>query len=215
MSPTLIYCVSGFNLLSLPVLELDQTLPRQGHAGVEWKCCFRTGSSGRVFWVVTIEWIPGSDGWLSASSWWVRHNHWKYISNIHILSSIRYVNILCLKSSCWQNGEIVHESILLLTEQATQGQTTLLVVTGGTVKFEGNKLRFFNQNFLLTAQATPNSDQPVWKIASDCFRFQDWNSWACNYGLICNICFCNKMKTVYKMSFIVFKWWTSQVDTMK
>lgn len=63
------------------------------------------------------------------------------------------------------------------TEQATQGQTTLLVVTGGTVKFEGNKPRFFNQNFLLTAQATPNNDQPVWKIASDCFRFQDWNSW--------------------------------------
>lgn len=62
------------------------------------------------------------------------------------------------------------------TEQATQGQTTLLVVTGGTVKFEGNKQRFFNQNFLLTAQASPNNDQPVWKIASDCFRFQDWNS---------------------------------------
>ncbi|XP_029917318.1 NTF2-related export protein 2-like [Myripristis murdjan] len=61
-------------------------------------------------------------------------------------------------------------------EQATQGQTSLLVVTGGTVKFEGNKQRFFNQNFLLTAQSSPNSDQPVWKIASDCFRFQDWNS---------------------------------------
>lgn len=182
---------------------------------MEWKCCFRTRSSGRVFRVVAIEWIPGSDGWLSASSWLVRHDHWKYISNIHIWSSIRYVNILCLKSSCWQNGEIVHESILSLTEQATQGQTTLLVVTGGTVKFEGNKLRFFNQNFLLTAQATPNSDQPVWKIASDCFRFQDWNSWAYNHGLICNICFCNKMKTGYKMSFIFFKWWTSQVDTMK
>ncbi|XP_048031588.1 NTF2-related export protein 2 isoform X2 [Chanodichthys erythropterus] len=59
-------------------------------------------------------------------------------------------------------------------EQATQGQTTLLVVTAGSVKFEGNKQRYFNQNFLLTAQASPNSDQPVWKIASDCFRFQDW-----------------------------------------
>ncbi|TRZ00965.1 hypothetical protein DNTS_021542 [Danionella cerebrum] len=59
-------------------------------------------------------------------------------------------------------------------EQATQGQTTLLVITAGTVKFEGDKQRFFNQNFLLTAQASPNSDQPVWKIASDCFRFQDW-----------------------------------------
>lgn len=62
-------------------------------------------------------------------------------------------------------------------EHATQGQTTLLVVTAGTVKFDGNKQRFFNQNFLLTAQASPHSDQPVWKIASDCFRFQDWASW--------------------------------------
>ncbi|XP_075999532.1 NTF2-related export protein 2 isoform X2 [Genypterus blacodes] len=61
-------------------------------------------------------------------------------------------------------------------EQATQGQTTLLVATAGNVKFEGNKQRFFNQNFLLTAQPSPNNDQPVWKIASDCFRFQDWNS---------------------------------------
>ncbi|KAG7464953.1 hypothetical protein MATL_G00171110, partial [Megalops atlanticus] len=61
-------------------------------------------------------------------------------------------------------------------EQATQGQTTLLVVTAGSVKFDGNKQRYFNQNFLLTAQASPSSDQPVWKIASDCFRFQDWAS---------------------------------------
>uniref|UniRef100_A0A4X2L7V0 NTF2-related export protein n=1 Tax=Vombatus ursinus TaxID=29139 RepID=A0A4X2L7V0_VOMUR len=56
-------------------------------------------------------------------------------------------------------------------EQATQSQTTILVVTCGTVKFDGNKQRYFNQNFLLTAQATPNNS--VWKIASDCFRFQD------------------------------------------
>lgn len=59
-------------------------------------------------------------------------------------------------------------------EQATQAQTTVLVVTSGTVKFDGNKQHFFNQNFLLTAQSTPNST--VWKIASDCFRFQDWAS---------------------------------------
>ncbi|XP_019343349.1 NTF2-related export protein 2 isoform X2 [Alligator mississippiensis] len=59
-------------------------------------------------------------------------------------------------------------------EQATQSQMTVLVVTCGTVKFDGNKQRYFNQNFLLTAQATPNN--PVWKIASDCFRFQDWAS---------------------------------------
>ncbi|XP_001376018.3 NTF2-related export protein 2 isoform X1 [Monodelphis domestica] len=59
-------------------------------------------------------------------------------------------------------------------EQATQNQTTVLVVTCGTVKFDGNKHRYFNQNFLLTAQVMPNSI--VWKIASDCFRFQDWSS---------------------------------------
>lgn len=59
-------------------------------------------------------------------------------------------------------------------EQATQGQTTVLVVTSGTVKFDGDKQRYFNQNFLLTAQATPTNT--VWKIASDCFRFQDWSS---------------------------------------
>lgn len=59
-------------------------------------------------------------------------------------------------------------------EQATQAQTTVLVVTSGTVKFDGNKQHFFNQNFLLTAQVTPSNT--VWKIASDCFRFQDWAS---------------------------------------
>ncbi|XP_036349929.2 NTF2-related export protein 2-like [Ochotona princeps] len=58
-------------------------------------------------------------------------------------------------------------------EQATQSQPTVLVVTSGTVKFDGNKKRFFNQNFLLTAQST--STNTVWKIASDCFRFQDWD----------------------------------------
>ncbi|XP_061034387.1 NTF2-related export protein 2 isoform X1 [Eubalaena glacialis] len=59
-------------------------------------------------------------------------------------------------------------------EQATQAQTTVLVVTSGTVKFDGNRQHYFNQNFLLTAQSTPNNT--VWKIASDCFRFQDWAS---------------------------------------
>ncbi|ELK13092.1 NTF2-related export protein 1 [Pteropus alecto] len=59
-------------------------------------------------------------------------------------------------------------------DEATPSQTTVLVVICGTVKFEGNKQRDFNQNFLLTAQASPSNT--VWKIASDCFRFQDWAS---------------------------------------
>ncbi|XP_058419329.1 NTF2-related export protein 1 [Diceros bicornis minor] len=59
-------------------------------------------------------------------------------------------------------------------DEATPSQTTVLVVICGTVKFEGNKQRDFNQNFILTAQASPSN--AVWKIASDCFRFQDWAS---------------------------------------
>ncbi|XP_054851772.1 NTF2-related export protein 2 [Eublepharis macularius] len=59
-------------------------------------------------------------------------------------------------------------------EQATLNQTTVLVVTCGTVKFDGSKQRYFNQSFLLTAQTTNNNT--VWRIASDCFRFQDWPS---------------------------------------
>lgn len=59
-------------------------------------------------------------------------------------------------------------------DEATPSQTTVLVVICGTVKFEGNKQRDFNQNFILTAQASPSNT--VWKIASDCFRFQDWAS---------------------------------------
>ncbi|XP_075813005.1 NTF2-related export protein 2 [Microtus pennsylvanicus] len=61
-----------------------------------------------------------------------------------------------------------------VNEQATQSQTTILVVTSGAVKFDGNRKHFFNQNFLLTAHSTTNNT--MWKIASDCFRFQDWAS---------------------------------------
>ncbi|XP_042546010.1 NTF2-related export protein 2 isoform X1 [Dipodomys spectabilis] len=60
-------------------------------------------------------------------------------------------------------------------EHATQCHSTVLVVTSGTVKFDGNKQHYFNQNFLLTAQTASNNNT-VWKIASDCFRFQDWSN---------------------------------------
>ncbi|XP_034962323.1 NTF2-related export protein 2-like [Zootoca vivipara] len=56
-------------------------------------------------------------------------------------------------------------------EQATENHNTILIVTYGFVKFDGNEQQYFNQSFLLTAQTTNNST--VWKIASDCFRFQD------------------------------------------
>ncbi|XP_053555122.1 NTF2-related export protein 2 isoform X2 [Bombina bombina] len=56
-------------------------------------------------------------------------------------------------------------------DQATQGQKTVLVVTHGSVKFEGNKQQYFNQQFLLTLHVMPANS--VWKIVSDCFRFQE------------------------------------------
>ncbi|KAL1766989.1 60S ribosomal protein L11 [Sigmodon hispidus] len=40
--------------------------------------------------------------------------------------------------------------------EATPSQTTVLIVICGTVKFEGNEKRDFNQNFILTAQASPS-----------------------------------------------------------
>ncbi|XP_038056179.1 NTF2-related export protein 2-like [Patiria miniata] len=50
----------------------------------------------------------------------------------------------------------------------TQGQTSLMVIVGGRVKFEGTKETFsFTENFMLTTQGG------VWKIASDCFRYQE------------------------------------------
>ncbi|XP_053130362.1 NTF2-related export protein 2 isoform X3 [Hemicordylus capensis] len=59
-------------------------------------------------------------------------------------------------------------------EQATLNNTTVLVVACGSVKFDGSKPQYFYQNFLLTAQTTNNNT--VWKIASDCFRFQELSS---------------------------------------
>lgn len=49
-----------------------------------------------------------------------------------------------------------------------QGQTTVLVVCGGLVKFDGqDNEENFSQNFLLSKQGE------VWKVGSDCFRFLD------------------------------------------
>ncbi|XP_065844531.1 NTF2-related export protein 1-like [Oscarella lobularis] len=54
-----------------------------------------------------------------------------------------------------------------IPEVASPGQTSILVATEGTVKYEGNRERPFSQNFVLTEQSG------VWKIVSDCFRFTD------------------------------------------
>ena len=49
-----------------------------------------------------------------------------------------------------------------------QGQTTVLIVCGGLVKFDGqDSEENFSQNFLLSKQGD------VWKVGSDCFRFLD------------------------------------------
>jgi len=52
-------------------------------------------------------------------------------------------------------------------EIVTPGRTTVLVTVEGTVSFNNEKPRYFNQNFMLTAVDN------VWKIASDCFRYID------------------------------------------
>lgn len=44
------------------------------------------------------------------------------------------------------------------------GQTAILVVSSGVVKYQGNAIQAFNQNFLLVAQ------NQKWKIVTDCFR---------------------------------------------
>lgn len=113
---------------------------------------------------------------------------------VHLYSDLYFIYMYTYDWNVY-NYKIWYYLILSSTEQATQGQTTLLVVTAGSVKFEGNKQRYFNQNFLLTAQASPNSDQPVWKIASDCFRFQDWANWIvastfCIAFVLCSFFFC-------------------------
>ena len=54
----------------------------------------------------------------------------------------------------------------VFTDQAIPGQTTVLVIVEGLVKFDGHKAEQFSQNFLLTAEGGK-----VWKVASDCFRF--------------------------------------------
>jgi len=53
-----------------------------------------------------------------------------------------------------------------VSDQAIPGQTTVLVVVEGTVKYDGHPQKLFSQNFLLTAEGGK-----VWKVLSDCFRF--------------------------------------------
>eukprot|EP00794_Sanderia_malayensis_P004417 gene4417-5007_t len=54
-----------------------------------------------------------------------------------------------------------------VSEIATPGQTTILVIVEGTVSCNEENPKYFSQNFMITALDN------VWKIASDCFRFID------------------------------------------
>lgn len=52
------------------------------------------------------------------------------------------------------------------TEEAIKGQSTVMTVVAGVVRFEKKPAQPFSQNFLITAQGTK------WKVVSDCLRFQ-------------------------------------------
>ncbi|WAR00643.1 NXT1-like protein, partial [Mya arenaria] len=52
-----------------------------------------------------------------------------------------------------------------LADVVSSGQLTIIVKTFGTVKFPNNPLKSFHQSFILTSQNN------VWKIISDTFRF--------------------------------------------
>lgn len=54
-----------------------------------------------------------------------------------------------------------------VVDDAVSGQLTFLISAAGTVKFQDNPMRPFQQNFIITAQGDK------WKIASDCYRLQD------------------------------------------
>ncbi|XP_063709691.1 NTF2-related export protein [Culicoides brevitarsis] len=52
-------------------------------------------------------------------------------------------------------------------DEAVEAQQTFIIEVSGTVRFENNPSRMFQQTFMVTAQ------QDKWKIVSDCFRIQD------------------------------------------
>lgn len=54
-----------------------------------------------------------------------------------------------------------------LTEEAIQGQKTVMVIVVGNVKLAKKPGKTFCQNFIITAQGDK------WKIVSDCLRFQE------------------------------------------
>ncbi len=56
--------------------------------------------------------------------------------------------------------------MFVYSEEAIKGQSTVMAVVAGAVRFEKKPSQPFCQNFLFTAQGTK------WKVVSDCLRFQ-------------------------------------------
>lgn len=54
-----------------------------------------------------------------------------------------------------------------IIDGAVSDQHTFLIQVSGTVKLGDNRLKAFQQTFVITAQ------QSKWKIVTDCFRLQD------------------------------------------
>lgn len=54
-----------------------------------------------------------------------------------------------------------------ITDDTVTGQTTILIQTGGTVKYTDHPQKPFQQTFVITAEGDK------WKIVSDCYRLQD------------------------------------------
>lgn len=54
-----------------------------------------------------------------------------------------------------------------VVDDAVSSQLTFLIQVSGTVKFQDNPSKPYQQTFMITAK------DEKWKIASDCFRLQD------------------------------------------
>lgn len=74
-----------------------------------------------------------------------------------------------------------------IIDDSVGGQPTYLIQVSGTVKFQANNSKPFQQTFMITAAGDK------WKIASDCFRMQDalslekrWKKSVEYSNLVCN-----------------------------
>lgn len=62
---------------------------------------------------------------------------------------------------------LIMQLFFKISDKVSGGQFSIIVKTYGTVKYQNRKSKTFHQNFMLTSQNN------VWKVVSDSFRFQD------------------------------------------